>query len=142
MKNLLLKLLKTSLCLIGLLYVFAHAFYLLSSVYATIDSWDIQIYLYFISATLLIIILLILPFLKVNKWIFILILLLAFSFMYYPLISPSIENEHAKISCEEDGICKEGIVIKHKQKEIIINKQSCIENNWTWDEKNKTCIQY
>lgn len=106
MKNLFFKLLKILLCLTGILYVFAHAFYLLFWMDAPINSWDFQIYLYFIFAALLIISLILMSFLKVNKWIFISILLLAFSFRYYYKISPSIDYQYAKISCEQDGVCK------------------------------------
>jgi len=41
--------------------------------------------------------------------------------------------------CIEDGDCKEGRIIYVKEKEILINKDSCLKNNWEWWEKSKTC---
>lgn len=41
--------------------------------------------------------------------------------------------------CIEDGDCKEGRIININNNEILINKESCVENNWQWDEKGKIC---
>lgn len=41
--------------------------------------------------------------------------------------------------CLEDGDCKAGRIIIIDNKEILINKNSCIENNWDWYEKSQYC---
>jgi hypothetical protein len=41
--------------------------------------------------------------------------------------------------CLEDGDCKAGRIIIINNKEILINKNSCIENNWDWHEKSQYC---
>ena len=41
--------------------------------------------------------------------------------------------------CLEDGDCKSGQVIIYDNKEITLNKDTCISNNWTWYEKYQTC---
>ena len=41
--------------------------------------------------------------------------------------------------CLEDGDCKAGRIIIINNKEILIDKNSCIENNWDWYEKSKYC---
>ena len=41
--------------------------------------------------------------------------------------------------CLEDGDCKAGRIIIINNKEILINKNSCIENNWDWYEKSQYC---
>ena len=42
--------------------------------------------------------------------------------------------------CIEFGFCKEGVpVINHQGKEVIINKQTCIDNNWKWDAETNDC---
>ena len=41
--------------------------------------------------------------------------------------------------CLEDGDCKAGRINIINNKEILINKNSCIENNWDWYEKSQYC---
>lgn len=41
--------------------------------------------------------------------------------------------------CLEDGDCKAGRIIIVNNKEILIDKNSCIENNWVWHEKSNYC---
>lgn len=41
--------------------------------------------------------------------------------------------------CLEDGDCKEGRMIFVDNKEILLNKKTCLENNWRWYEENKIC---
>ena len=41
--------------------------------------------------------------------------------------------------CLEDGDCKVGRTIIINNKEILIDKNSCIENNWDWYEKSQYC---
>lgn len=142
LKKIFVFLFKASLCLVGILYVFAQAFYVYGLSHTPRSDWDFQIYLYYILAGILVITLSLLPFLKVKKWVFVLVLLLAFSYQYYYKISPSIDNEFAQISYELDGVCHEGMVIKYNQKEIIINKESCLKYGWTWDQKEKYCSTY
>ncbi len=142
LKKIFLFLLKAVLCLVGMSYVLGQAFYVHIWSKTPVSDWDFQIYLYYILAGILVITLSLLPFLKVKKWIFVLVLLLAFSYQYYSKISPSIDNEYAKINYELEGVCKEGMVIKYNNQEIIINKESCLKNGWTWYEKEKYCSTY
>lgn len=41
--------------------------------------------------------------------------------------------------CLEDGDCKAGRIIIINNKEILIDKNSCIENHWDWHEKSQYC---
>ncbi len=41
--------------------------------------------------------------------------------------------------CLEDRDCKAERIIIIDNKEILINKNSCIENNWDWFEKSQYC---
>ncbi len=41
--------------------------------------------------------------------------------------------------CIEDGDCAEGREIVRNGETIIINKESCLEHSWKWDEKRKEC---
>ena len=41
--------------------------------------------------------------------------------------------------CLEDGDCEAGRIIIINNKEILINKNSCIENHWDWHEKSQYC---
>lgn len=41
--------------------------------------------------------------------------------------------------CLEDGDCKAGRVILVDNKEIILNKDTCIKNHWDWYEKSQYC---
>ena len=133
---------KVALCLVGMFYVLGQAFYVHLWSKTPVSDWDFQIYLYYILAGILVITLSLLPFLKVKKWIFALVLLLAFSYQYYREISPSIDHEFAQINYELEGSCREGVVIKYNNQEIIINKETCLKNGWTWDEKEKYCSTY
>jgi len=41
--------------------------------------------------------------------------------------------------CLEDGDCNAGRIIIVEDKEIEINKDTCIKNNWDWYEKSQYC---
>ena len=41
--------------------------------------------------------------------------------------------------CLEDGDCKAGRIIIVEDKEIEINKDTCIKNNWDWHDKSNYC---
>ena len=41
--------------------------------------------------------------------------------------------------CLEDGDCKAGRIIIINDKEILIDKNSCIKNNWNWHDKGNYC---
>ena len=41
--------------------------------------------------------------------------------------------------CLEDGDCKAGRIIIINNKEILIDKNSCIKNNWNWYGKGNYC---
>lgn len=41
--------------------------------------------------------------------------------------------------CLEDGDCKAGRIIIINNKEILIDKNSCIANNWNWHDKGNYC---
>ncbi|MBQ8848197.1 MAG: hypothetical protein IJ003_04560 [Candidatus Gastranaerophilales bacterium] len=41
--------------------------------------------------------------------------------------------------CLEDGDCKAGRIIIINNKEILIDKNSCIKNNWNWHDKGNYC---
>ncbi|MBE7707293.1 MAG: hypothetical protein E7Z88_01145 [Cyanobacteria bacterium SIG27] len=65
-------------------------------------------------------------------------------FIYILLISmilflKNMSNLFKSDYCLEDGDCKAGRIIIINNKEILIDKNSCIENNWDWYEKSQYC---
>lgn len=46
-----------------------------------------------------------------------------------------------KDACLDSGVCKEGLTLRMNDgKEIIINKDTCIQYNGEWREKRRDCI--
>ena len=46
-----------------------------------------------------------------------------------------------KDTCLDSGVCKEGLTLRMNDgKEIIINKDTCIQYNGEWREKRRDCI--
>ena len=61
------------------------------------------------------------------------------SFVYEIIKNGDLKYD-AKTECIEDGNCKEGLSIKvGNNKLIVINKDTCIENNGKWYEDSKLC---
>jgi len=53
-------------------------------------------------------------------------------------IIANVDIDHADY-CIEDGDCGIGRVIKTPEGDIIISKETCLEQNWKWDEKRQEC---
>ncbi|MBQ9246357.1 hypothetical protein IJ182_08835 [bacterium] len=46
-----------------------------------------------------------------------------------------------KDACLDSGVCNEGLTLRMNDgKEIIINKDTCIQYNGEWREKRRDCI--
>ena len=79
-----------------------------------------------------------------NVLLFIVIVFIVFGFAYtwhYLNTYTNFNKIDPKTECIEDGNCKEGLSIKvDKDKTIIINKDTCLENNGNWYEETKMCI--
>ena len=43
------------------------------------------------------------------------------------------------VECVEDGICKQGLIIKHNGSEIFINKEFCLSQNGKWIKDIPAC---
>ena len=44
-----------------------------------------------------------------------------------------------KDTCLDSGYCKEGLLLNINEKTILINEQTCIENNGKWLSVKKVC---
>lgn len=42
-------------------------------------------------------------------------------------------------TCLDIGFCKEGLPLNIEGKKVIVNKQTCIENNGIWYSDKKVC---
>lgn len=65
-------------------------------------------------------------------------------FIYILLISmilflKNMSNLFKSDYCLEDGDCNAGRIIIINNKEILIDKNSCIENNWNWHDEGNYC---
>ena len=60
-------------------------------------------------------------------------------FVLIILFLKNIPNLFKSDYCLEDGDCKAGRTIIIDDKEILIDKNSCIENNWNWHDKGNYC---
>jgi len=99
-------------------------------------NWN-QVFTYLACSVLVLIIMWFMAFLRFlrNLVIFILILLLI-GWCSLPKFLPEI-NEGM---CVTIGSCKEGSEVKTVSGKIIINRQSCTENGWKWNDNKNTCL--
>lgn len=44
-----------------------------------------------------------------------------------------------EMTCEDNGICKQGLEIGIKDEMVKVTKENCIKYNFLWNEKDKTC---
>ena len=137
----------TTIILLWLIYIESYV--------QNFKMFDSQIFLHFIVATILIIILWWSLFKKIKPYKILLISVFFFLSIFLPSVvnllkfSGNYEDTNMNLSrinnvfnsdfCLEDGDCKAGRIIIINNKEILINKNSCIENNWDWYEKSQYC---
>ena len=75
-------------------------------------------------------------FLKFLRNMLILVLIIVFcGWLYLPNLLPEIGGG----MCMNMGSCKQGATVKTVSGKIIINKDTCINNGWIWDEKKSVC---
>ena len=137
----------TAIILLWLIYIESYVQYF--------KMFDFQIFFHFIVAIILTIILWWSLFKKIKPC----KIFLIFAFFFLSIFLPSMVNllkfssnyEDKNINlnkinntfdsdyCLEDGDCKAGRIIIINNKEILINKNSCIENNWDWHDKGNYC---
>lgn len=47
-----------------------------------------------------------------------------------------------KYTCDESGVCAEGLEYTIGHDKFIINKETCLQHNKKWNEKLKACYMY
>ena len=90
------------------------------------------IYLFYIVCAVSIIILFIIPFTKISIFQKIFMFILTIFILFGINLLDSYYNLLKFEVCMDTRICREGVEIKHKGKNIIINEQSCNELNGKW----------
>ena len=61
---------------------------------------------------------------------------LVFIYEKFIIVNPEID------ACLDSGICTEGLSLNTENGSIIVNEQTCIENDGKWIEERKVCSFY
>lgn len=51
----------------------------------------------------------------------------------------STKKDYTYMDCAEFGVCKEGLTTNTSKGQITITKDTCLQNNWLWNDKEKVC---
>ncbi|MBQ3311391.1 hypothetical protein IJG72_04865 [bacterium] len=98
-------------------------------------DWN-QVLTYLIVSAIILLVMWFVSFLKFLRNMLILVLIIVFcGWLYLPNLLPEIGGG----MCMNMGSCKQGATVKTVSGKIIINKDTCINNGWIWDEKKSVC---
>lgn len=98
-------------------------------------DWN-QVFTYLACSVVILVIMWFSAFLKFlrNIAVLILVLLLAL-WCCLPQFLPNIGDG----MCVTMGSCKEGAEVKTVSGKVVINKQTCVQNGWEWNDKKNSC---
>lgn len=71
---------------------------------------------------------------KIFQFVFI-----GFAFIIFSLLITAMIFSDKQDACLDSGYCKEELQLNIEGKKIIVNEQTCNENNGTWHPDKKVC---
>ncbi len=99
-------------------------------------DWN-QVWTYLVCSVVILVIMWISAFLKFLKRLaFVILVLLLVGWFSLPQLLPNVTNN----MCVTMGSCKAGSeVTTAVSGKFVINKQTCLQNKWKWDDKKQVC---